>query len=167
MTDVLLIGGRSGVGKTSVAVELHELLASRSVRHALIEGDTLDLAWPWPEDLAYRNLADIWRNYRDLGYSRVIYTNTVSVLDSVPLLSAIGGAPRAFGALLTASDETIRNRLAQREIGTALEEHVSRSRRAATRLASAPAWVTRIPTDGRPTPSLAHELATLTGWLPA
>lgn len=53
-------------------------------------------------------------------------------------------------------------------IGTALDAHVSRSRLAATRLeAGAPSWVIRVPTDDRPTPALAHELATRTGWLPA
>lgn len=94
MTEVLLIGGRSGAGKTSVAVELHSLLAARSVRHALIEGDTLDLAWPWPPDLAYENLAAIWSNYASRGYSRLIYTNTNSVLDSEPLLAARRRCPR-------------------------------------------------------------------------
>jgi hypothetical protein len=165
--DLLLIGGRSGVGKTSVAAELHELLAAHSVRHVLVEGDTLDLAWPWPEGLAFRNLADLWRNYTALGYHRLIYTNTNSVFDADEVVSAVGGHPRVTAVLLTASDPTIRTRLAQREIGTALDEHVSRSRIAATRLSAAPSWVVRVDTDDRPTPAVAHELATLTGWLPA
>ena len=35
---------------------------------------------PWEHGLAARNLASIWRNYRDLGYRRLIYTNTNSDL---------------------------------------------------------------------------------------
>lgn len=166
MTEVLLIGGRSGVGKTSVAVELHELLAAHSVRHAFVEGDTLDLAWPWPRDLVHQNLADVWRNYSARGYSRLIYTNTNSVLDSEPLLAALGPRARAIGVLLTATDATARSRLSRREIGTALDAHLDRSARAANRLTAAPPWVTRVPTDDRTVPALAHDLATLTGWLP-
>ena len=47
-SEVLLIGGRSGVGKTSLAAELHHQLSVRQVKHAVIEGDTLDLAYPPP-----------------------------------------------------------------------------------------------------------------------
>jgi N-acetyltransferase len=47
-TELLLLGGRSGVGKSTVAGELHHLLAQADVKHALIEGDSLDLAYPAP-----------------------------------------------------------------------------------------------------------------------
>lgn len=55
-THALLIGGRSGVGESTVAIAIHELLATRSVRHAMIEGDNLDLAFPtpWQEHTAAR-----------------------------------------------------------------------------------------------------------------
>jgi broad-specificity NMP kinase len=166
--DLLLVGGRSGVGKTSVAVELHSLLAARQVMHALIEGDNLDLAYPppWEHGLAQKNLAAMWRNYAALGHRRLIYTNTNSVVDWQALSDAVGGGPRVVGVLLTASDDVIRARLARREIGTALADHVERSRRAAERLdAQAPPWVVRVDTDGRGTPEIARELAELTTWL--
>ena len=86
-SEVLFIGGRSGVGKTTAALALHGLLTALDVRHAVIEGDNLDLAhpapWrhpvPWNHGLAARNLAAMWHNYRVLGYRRLIYTNTVAV----------------------------------------------------------------------------------------
>lgn len=78
----------------------------------------------------------------------------------------MGGHPRVTAVLLTESDPTIRTRLARREIGTALDEHLSRSQIAAARLESAPPWVVRVPTDDRPTAVLARELDTLAGWLP-
>ena len=168
--EVVLIGGRSGVGKSSVAVELYEQLAAQGVQHALIEGDNLDLAYPppWEHGLAEKNLAAIWRNYSALGYRRLIYTNTNSVLDSGVLLDAVGGQSRAIGILLTATDAEVRDRLARREIGSALEAHVERSRSAAARLErAAPSWVVRVDTNGRSTPSIAREVAALTGWLTA
>jgi serine kinase of HPr protein (carbohydrate metabolism regulator) len=167
--EILLIGGRSGVGKSSVAVELHEQLSARHIEHALIEGDNLDLAYPppWEHGLAERNLAAIWRNYSELGYRRLVYTNTNSVLNAGALSDAMGAHPRVVGVLLTASDDVVRDRLARREIGSALDEHVERSRRAAARLENlAPPWVVRVDTDARTTPAIAAEVAALTGWLP-
>ena len=43
-SEVLFIGGRSGVGKSTAAEALHDLLVAADVRHAVIEGDLLDLA---------------------------------------------------------------------------------------------------------------------------
>lgn len=78
-TELLLIGGRSGVGKTAVAAEIFNLLPAADVRHAWIEGDFLDLAHPTPWlqgfHLAEQNLAAVWRNYQAAGYQRLIYTN--------------------------------------------------------------------------------------------
>src|SRR6185437_7197213 len=103
--------------------------------HAVIEGDNLDLAYPAPWRsglmLAERNLAAMWRNYRDAGYSRLIYTNTVSVLEMEQLEEAMGGDVRGVGVLLTGDDETRHARLAVREVGSGLELHIERSNRAA------------------------------------
>ena len=166
-SEVLFLGGRSGVGKSSVAVQLHVQLSDADVRHCLIEGDNLDLAHPppWEHHLAARNLAAIWANYRDLGYRRMIYTNTVSVRHVEELTAAMGDDPRVTAVLLTSSDATARERLARREIGTALAEHVERSAAAARSLdALAPATVHRVPTDGRTVADLAARLLRLTGW---
>jgi len=88
-TEVILIAGRSGVGKSTTAYEVSRQLAASHVRHALIEGDNLDQAYPAPWrqgiPLAERNLAAMWLNYRELGYSKLIYTNTVSVLEIATL----------------------------------------------------------------------------------
>jgi hypothetical protein len=169
-TDVLFIGGRSGAGKTSVAYEVSRLLAEAKVAHAHIEGDNLDAAYPVPwengVDLAGRNLAAMWGNYREAGYLRLIYTNTVSVLEQEALVPALGGDARVTAVLLTATDAAARERLAGREIGSELEAHVERSGRAARRLeAEAPASVHRIATDGRTVVDIARGVVALTGWL--
>jgi hypothetical protein len=81
------------------------------------------------------------------------------------LVAAIGGRPRVVAVLLTATDDTIRKRLAQREIGSALDDHVDRSRRAALGLEKeASEWVVRIDTHTRTVVSIAEELIQLTGW---
>ncbi len=167
-SEVIFIGGRSGVGKTSVALQASRVLADEGIRHAVIEGDNLDQAYPEPWRaglaLAERNLAAMWRNYRDAGYSRLIFTNTVSILEIPALLSALGGAVRPFAVLLTASHQTAAERLARREVGTALEEHIERSRRAAQTL-DADRTAHRVATDGRDVEDIAHEVLSAAGWL--
>jgi adenylylsulfate kinase-like enzyme len=60
-SEALLLGGRSGVGKSSIGNEIHLQLSTAGIWHCLIEGDNLDLAYPppWEHGLAERNLAAI------------------------------------------------------------------------------------------------------------
>lgn len=171
-THVLFIGGRSGVGKSSVAAEASLQFAALDVRHAVIEGDNLDQAYPepWREgvDLAERNLAAIWSNYRAAGYARLIFTNTVSVLHVPTLSAALGGEVRALSFLLTATDETAACRLAGREIGSGRDVHIQRSADAARRLDhAADESVSRIATDGRTVPNIAADIVAASGWADA
>ena len=45
-SEVLLLAGRSGVGKSSVAFGCHDALSVAGVRHCVIDGDMLDMAYP-------------------------------------------------------------------------------------------------------------------------
>ena len=135
-SQVLFIGGRSGSGKTQAASSLHALLARENVRHAVIEGDYLDLAYPapWEHRLAERNLSSVWSNYREVGYRRLIYSNTVAPLEAESLAAAMGDQPVVTAVLLLASDETVRARLSGRESGEELLSHLRPSKAAAGRL---------------------------------
>ncbi len=166
-SELLVIGGRSGVGKTTVAHALHALLRVDDVRHALIEGDNLDLAWPapWEHRLSMRNLAAIWANYRDLGYRRLIYTNTVAVLEAGELAAAMGDSPHVTSVLLTADDDVANARLALRESGAELVAHQERSAAAAHHLdKAAPPEAHRVATAGDAPEALAGTLRHLAGW---
>ncbi|MDQ0425949.1 GNAT family N-acetyltransferase [Cellulomonas iranensis] len=166
-TSVLLIGGRSGVGKSTAAAAVHDLLVARDVPHALVEGDALDLAHPapWEHGVAAANLADVWRRYRALGHRRLVYTNTVSVLETETLAAAVGDRPHVTSVLLTSSDATARERLARREQGASYDAHVARSDAAAARLEQAAGpHVHRVPTDGRTPAEVAADLVALAGW---
>lgn len=170
-SKALFIGGRAGVGKSSVGYEVHAQLSAARIRHCLIEGDNLDQAWPAPHEnglrLAEQNLAAMWANYRALGYRKMIYTNTASVFEKVisDLTAAMGDSPQVTAVLLTCSDTTARQRLAQREIGSGLDLHIERSDLMARRLdRRAPAWVHRVVTDNRPLTDIAAETIALTRW---
>jgi adenylylsulfate kinase-like enzyme len=165
----VFIGGRSAAGKTSVGFEIHAKLSAAGVSHCLVDGDILDMAYPppWEDKLAERNLAAIWRNYRALGYHRLIYTNTVSVLTDVieQLTTAMGDKPKVAAVLLTCTDTTARERLGQREIGSALDQHLTSSMGMADVLETgAPHWAHRIATDNRSASEVAADVIDITGW---
>jgi predicted kinase len=171
-SEVLFIGGRSGVGKSTAAEALHDLLVAADVRHAVIEGDVLDLAHPAPHvehpeaHLAERNLATIWAGYRAIGHHRLVYTNTVSVLEHERLAAAMGDDPLVRVVLLRASDGATADRLARRAGGAVPQAQLAHSTRTAGRLDSATAdTVTRVDTDGQSPAQVAARLASITGWL--
>ncbi len=164
--QVLLIGGRSGVGKTTVAYELSEQWQRAGVAHCLVDGDNLSAAYPKPADdpdgsaLTEANLRAVWANHAAAGHRRLVYVNTVSVLEPSMVVRAVGGAAHVHGVLLTATDATARARLARREVGSALDLHVRRSATMAAVLDErAGDWVLRVPTDGRPVADLAAAIS--------
>ncbi|MGW7269681.1 hypothetical protein ACWGH5_04145 [Streptomyces sp. NPDC054864] len=172
MTEALLIGGRSGAGKSSVGWEVAALLRAADVGHAYIEGDVLDAVHPAPEGdphrsgITERNLAALWANYTALGCHRLVYTNTASVLASEEWLftSALRG-PRVVRVLLTASDATVEERLRARELGSELEQQLRRSALMARRLEEGAADGTRrLATDGRRVQDIAADVVAATGW---
>ncbi|KTR95825.1 adenylylsulfate kinase [Microbacterium testaceum] len=169
-TEVIFIGGRSGVGKSTVASEASRILAAHGIWHAVIEGDNLDQAYPepWRDGiaLAEHNLAAMWSAYRVLGYHRLLFTNTVSITQVAVLSAALGGEVRARSVLLTSTDATAADRLSRREWGTSLDEHIARSGRAAAQLDAHTVDV-RIATDGRTPDKIARDMLGAAGWLAA
>jgi broad-specificity NMP kinase len=69
----LLINGPPGVGKSSVAFAISDILSVRNFPHAVIDLDYLRYAYPRPQDdphnykLGLKNLASIWTNYKNMG----------------------------------------------------------------------------------------------------
>ncbi|NBE55385.1 hypothetical protein [Streptomyces boluensis] len=172
--EALLIGGRAGVGKTTVGWEVSAMLRAAAVRHCVIEGDYLGQAHPAPEGdprrsgITERNLTAVWSNYTELGYRRLIYTNTVSVLPETAGMfqRALGQDVRLVRVLLTASDTTTEVRLTSREVGSELETELSSSYRKARLLDEhAPRDTVRVATDGRSVVDIAKDVVAATGWL--
>ncbi|WP_329146238.1 AAA family ATPase [Streptomyces niveus] len=171
--EVLLIGGRAGVGKTTVAWEVSVLLRAVAVSHALVEGDFMGQVHPAPDGDPHRseitesNLTAVWENFAQRGYRRLIYTNTVSVLPETTGMfeRAMGAGVRIVRVLLTASDATAGERLAGRELGSELEHELKASARKARLLDERVAADTvRVATDGRPVVDIAREVVAATGW---
>ncbi|WP_189305580.1 hypothetical protein [Streptomyces albospinus] len=171
--EVLLIGGRAGVGKTTVGWEVSALLREAAIAHAVIEGDFMGQVHPAPEGDPHRteivesNLSAVWANFAQRGYRRLIYTNTVSVLPEATGMfeRAMGADVRIVRVLLTASDATARKRLMGRELGSELDQELKGSARKARLLDQrAPAETVRVVTDGRAVVDIACEVVAATDW---
>ncbi|MFJ1929914.1 MULTISPECIES: AAA family ATPase [unclassified Streptomyces] len=171
--EVLLIGGRAGVGKTSVGWEVSSQLRAMAVAHAIIEGDFMGQVHPAPEgdpdrsEITESNLTAVWANFAQRGYRRLIYTNTASVLPEVTGMfeRAMGNGVRIVRVLLTASDATAQERLVGRELGSELERELEGGIRKARLLEQeAPAGTVRVVTDGRPVVDIARDVVAATGW---
>ena len=174
--EVLLVGGRAGVGKTTVGWEVSARLRAAGVAHAVIDGDFMGQVHPAPEGdphraaIGERNLPAVWGNYAELGYRRLVYVNTVSVLDEATGMfrRAMGDTVRIARVLLTATDETAEARLRGRELGSELESEVRGGVRKARMLDErAPVGTLRVVTDGRTVTDIADEVVAATGWVPA
>lgn len=169
--ELLLIGGRSGVGKTVVGWEVSARLRAADVGHAILEGDFLGRLHPAPADrtaLVERNLTAVWANFAELGCRRLVYTNTLSVHPSMtPAFErALGDGVRIVRVLLTATDATATARLTARELGSELDDGLRTSRLRARRLdAEVGPEVVRVPTDDRPLTAVADDVIAATGWL--
>ncbi|MBE8470229.1 ATP-binding protein [Streptomyces justiciae] len=172
-SEVLLIGGRAGVGKTTVGWEVSAQLRGAEVAHAVIDGDFMGAVHPAPADdphralVAERNITAVWGNYAELGCRRLVYTNTVSVLAEATGMwrRVMGDDVRIVRILLTATDETAGQRLTGRELGSELEQELLGSARKARLLDErAPADTLRVVTDGRTVIDIAAEVVAATGW---
>ena len=171
--EVLLIGGRAGVGKTTVGWEVSALLRAAAAPHAVIDGDFMGQVHPAPQgdpdrsEITESNLTAVWANFARRGYRRLIYTNTASVLPEAAGMfeRAMGAGVRIVRVLLTASDATARQRLVGRELGSELETELQASMRKARLLDErAPEDAVRVVTDGRLVVDIAREVAASTGW---
>jgi hypothetical protein len=171
--EVLLIGGRAGVGKTTVGWEVSARLRAAEVAHAVIDGDYMGQVHPAPAGdphraaVTERNLTAVWGNYAALGCRRLVYTNTVSVLDAATgvFRRVMGDDVRIVRVLLTAADATAEQRLRGRELGSELEQEIRNSARKARMLdEGVPAGTVRVATDGRTVCDIADEAVAATGW---
>jgi hypothetical protein len=168
-TDVLVISGAAGVGKSSTALEASAQLADRGVAHALVDTDELDRIFPVPADLARlteRNLACVWQGFRDLGADRLILVGVY--FDRQAELAWVSRAvPDARFTLvrLVASEQTTLDRVRRRELGSGLEGQLSRTRRQMDAQAQDQRpEVHRMSSDGRSVVEVALAVLELVAW---
>lgn len=177
---ILLITGPAGIGKSTLCWEIGVQLEKAAVAHAMIETDELDRIhpkpsaeelerlWPGTTDISAVNLAALWSTYRALGHTRLIISGVMlhPAFDRRWILQAIPDAAITV-VRLQASETTLTERLARREVGSGADAQLQRTLRQARRMASeGDDGLLRIPTDGKRPPELAEQVLRAVGWLP-
>lgn len=132
MTDVLIITGPCGVGKTSVAFECLEILERTDLSVAMVDAE-LAYFWPRPANdpygyaVAEEGLRVLWRVYAAQGIERLLLPRVVEDNDQLAIVERAVPNAHIQVMRLVASPATIRERLDKREIGSAVEWHVRRA----------------------------------------
>jgi Mrp family chromosome partitioning ATPase len=166
VTDVVVISGPAGVGKSATAFEVSNRLRAVGVDHVLIDTDELDRIYPVPDDLAAvtrDNLAAMWRTFAARGSRRLIligvYLDRADELDWVR--QAIPDA-RFTCVRLLASDGTLTERVTRRELGSDRAGQLERTRHQLAAIeADQRDGISRIATDGRSLGDIAEEILAL------
>ena len=168
---VLLITGPVGVGKTTVAFAVSDLLKDTAAAHALVDVDSLRWCYPAPPGdrfnvaLGMRNLAAVWANFRAAGAERLILAD---VLESREQLAryreAVPGAAIQV-VRLRATLETLNDRVRRRETGAALAWYLHRTAELAAQMERDRLEDIAVDTDGRPAVEVAREVLARCGWL--
>jgi adenylylsulfate kinase-like enzyme len=168
---LLIITGPVGVGKTTVAGEVSEQLAAAGVAHAFVDIDSLRWCYPRPADdrfriqLAMRNLASLWPNFRAAGATHLV---AADVIESRAELRRFETAiPQALITVvrLRASVEVLWQRVAQRELGSGRDWHLRRAAELAAQMERDAVEDLLVETDGRAIAEIAGEIVLHTSWI--
>jgi hypothetical protein len=132
MTDVLVLTGPCGVGKSTVAFECMEILARADVPAAMVDAE---LAYFHPKPggdphgyaVAEEALRALWRVYAAAGHRRLLLARVVENREQLGIVERAVPGARVRILRLVAAPATVRDRLRRREIGSGLAWHLGRS----------------------------------------
>lgn len=167
---LLIISGSMGAGKTTVLGEASDLLTEVGIAHAAIDLDWLAVMHPpqkaYGQALILKNLATIWPNYVAAGAERLLVARVVEKRSELQgYRDAIPGA-EPIVCLLTASIDTMQQRLRPRESGMFRGKALARSEVLAAILETSNAEYFRVDNnEGRDITEVAREVLSRAGWL--
>ena len=166
---MLIITGTMGSGKTSVLGEAADLLASRDTVHAAIDLDALGFAHlpsaADNDDVMYRNLQAVCANYAALDVHRVLLARAIENRDDLERCRAAVAAASTVVCRLTASVETMEQRVKIRESGISQQYYVARVARLNAILDRACLQDFTISNENRSLTEVAQEILVMAGWI--
>lgn len=167
---VMLVTGPVGVGKTTVAGEVSELLECAGVQHAFVDVDSLRRFYPSPPDdrfrtaLAMRNLSAVWANFRAAGAERLVLADVVESRGELGRYRAVVPGAEIAVVRLRAAVATLTIRVGGREQGSGRDWHLARAAELAAQMDRDAVEDVLIETDDRPVTAIAREALARSGW---
>jgi len=153
VVPTLLITGPVGVGKTTVAGEVANLLGEAGIAHAFVDMDALRWCFPAPPGDRFR-----------VGIGRLILADVLE--DRAALARYERAVPGAAITVvrLRAPVATLAAQVARRETGAGLAWHLARAAELAAQMDRDRVEDLLIDTAGRPTAAIAREVLARAGW---
>ncbi len=129
--EVLLVTGGLGAGKTSVAVEVGELLAARGTPSSVIDLD--QLCWTTPDPASGLGVMDVLASslrallpvHEQAGVHRFVLPRLLRDSDDVQAVADSVAPARVVVVLLTADAGERERRLLRRDSASTLEGHLA------------------------------------------
>jgi adenylylsulfate kinase len=166
----LLLTGTVGSGKTVVAIEIGHLLEEQGKSAAVVDLDWL--GWLHlrsstitADQLIARNLAAIWPNLREAGMSYAVLARAILSRDGLEALRVAVPDADLVVVRLTASPSTIQGRLARRDSGKELEEHLRDSAEMSRVIDQERLEDISVANDDRSREEVAREVLRGVGWI--
>ena len=167
---MLIITGAMGAGKTSVLAEASDMLALRHIAHAAIDVDALGLAYvptaARNDEVMYRNLRSVCNNYAALGVMRFLLARALKNRAELDFCRGVVSAADTAVCRLTASIETMEQRVKTREPGVSHPEYVCRVAALSAILDRVQLEHFSVLNENRSLPEVAHEMLVRASWLP-
>ncbi|WP_306207025.1 adenylyl-sulfate kinase [Actinoplanes sp. RD1] len=168
MDQALLLTGTVGAGKTTVADALGDLLADRSVPHAVLDIDRLRHSWPSPpgdpfrHELAVANVAAVTRNFGTAD--RLVLAGVVeSHGERADYARAVGVPLRV--CRLDVDLAVVRDRLtARHRLDAGLRRHLARAAELDAVLTRAAVEDFVVEAGDAPPDEIARRVAAAAGW---
>src|SRR5688572_8661223 len=166
--QVIVITGAMGAGKTTVMAEASDILAAAGIVHAAVDMDTLGIAHV-PDgaalDLASRNLASVWRNYAGAGVTRLLLAEAIESADDLERIRRAIPHAQVVVCRLTASLETMEQRVGVREPGMHHDLLVARVAELDARLSAARLEDFTLDNDAAAVTDTARAMLVRAGWM--
>jgi adenylylsulfate kinase len=167
----VFLNGTVGVGKTTTAAALGNLLTEHHIPHAVVDLDETRRMWPSPAGdrfharLSMQNLAALAANYRSAGAQRLVLAGVVESRDHVTAVERAIGDSISVVRLVAAGDVTDA-RLQQRDVYDVDGLAWSLERRGELHgiLEAADIDDHVVVSDGRQPAALAEEIFARLGW---
>jgi hypothetical protein len=166
---LLIITGSMGAGKTSVMAEASDILILRQIAHASIDLDALGGAHlpskTRNDEVMYRNLQSVCENFTYVGLRWLLLARAI---ESSPELERCRGAvspKKLVVCRLSASVETMQQRVKAREPGISQQQCVARVAELETILDRARLEDFIVTNENRSVTEVAHEILVRAGWI--
>jgi adenylylsulfate kinase len=157
-----------GSGKTSVLGEASDILALHHINHAAIDLDAFGIVYlpsgTEKNGVMYRNLRSVCKNYAALGVKRLLLARAIESHAELELCRAAVSATNTVVCRLTASVQTMEQRVKMRESGIAQRDYVLRVAELNAILDRARLEDFTVNSENRSVTEVAQEMLIKAGW---